>query len=157
MPDAAVFQRYADGFAAVAEALAGITPPELDLRPGPGCWTAREVVHHLADSETRSYLRLRTLLADKDGFIEPYDEAAWAAEPRLAYRSRPIEPSLAVLDAVRRSSLQLVLTLGEADFARAGHHPEHPVPYTLSVWLELYADHPHLHAAQIRRARRGEA
>ena len=42
--------QYRDGYAAVAEALLKITPEELDARPAPNRWTAREIVHHLADS-----------------------------------------------------------------------------------------------------------
>jgi hypothetical protein len=43
--------RYRTGYAAVADELDGISDEELD-RPAPdGGWSAREVVHHLADSE----------------------------------------------------------------------------------------------------------
>lgn len=156
MPDSALVDRYAAGTSAVLASLEGVTPEELDRRPAPGCWTAREVVHHLADSETRSYLRLRTLLATPGAPIEGYDEAAWAVEPRLAYGHRPIEPSLAVLHAVRVSSLELLRRQDPSVDALSGHHPEYERSYTVALWLELYAEHPHLHADQIRRARRGE-
>ena len=43
----------------------------------------------------------------------------------------------------------------DADFARTGHHVEHDT-YSVQLWLEIYADHAHAHADQIRRARRGE-
>jgi hypothetical protein len=148
--------RYAEAHLAVLDALEGVTPAELDRRPASDCWTAREVVHHLADSETRSYLRLRTLLAADNPFIEPYDEVAWASEPSLGYATRPIETSLAVLVAVRRSSLELLQTLDAAALSRVGHHPEHDRPYTLGLWLEIYSEHPHVHADQITRARRGQ-
>ena len=36
------------------------------------------VVHHLADSETNSYLRLRKLLAEDGPTLQGYDEAHWA-------------------------------------------------------------------------------
>jgi hypothetical protein len=42
---------YKEGTRVFAEALEGITDGELDARPGPDEWTAREVVHHMADSE----------------------------------------------------------------------------------------------------------
>ena len=47
----ALIGQYRDGYAAVAEALLKITPEEIDARPAPNKWTAREIVHHLADSE----------------------------------------------------------------------------------------------------------
>ena len=45
---AELIARYKDGYREVAAALDGATDEELDARPGPGQWTAREVVHHLA-------------------------------------------------------------------------------------------------------------
>ena len=87
--------------------------------------------------------------------IQAYDEATWAAEPRLGYDG-PIEPPLAVLDAVRASSTEILRRLDDTDFRRSGHHPEHET-YSVQAWLEIYAEHAHVHADQIRRARRGEA
>ena len=55
----ALIAQYRDGYAAVAEALLKITPEEIDARPAPNKWTTREIVHHLADSETTSAIRLR--------------------------------------------------------------------------------------------------
>ena len=42
--------------------------------------------------------------------------------------------------------------MSEADFAKEGTHSEHGA-YSVDRWLEIYADHAHNHAAQIRRAR----
>ena len=55
--------RYRGGHAEVVSSLDAITAEELD-RCHPGEWSAREVVHHLADSETTSYVRLRKLIAE---------------------------------------------------------------------------------------------
>jgi hypothetical protein len=144
--------RYRGGTDAVVEALAGITPDELDRRPAATAWTAREVVHHLADSETNSYLRVRKLVAEDDTWIQGYDEAHWA---RVLHYDRPIEPSLAVLRAVRDSTADLIERLTDGDWARVGSHSERG-SYSMLGWLDDYADHPYIHADQIRRARRGE-
>ena len=63
---AELIARYKDGYREVAAALDGATDEELDARPGPGQWTAREVVHHLADSEMMSAIRLRLLVAEEN-------------------------------------------------------------------------------------------
>ena len=154
MDNPALIDQYAAGPAEVRAALDGITTTELDTRPAAGAWTAREIVHHLADSETNSYVRLRRMLVDDGTDIQVYDQDRWAAEPRLGYDG-PIEPPLAVLEAVRASSAALLRRLADADFARTGHHVEHDT-YSVQQWLEIYADHAHGHADQIRRARRGE-
>ena len=51
--------RYKDGYREVAAALEGASDRELDSKPAPGKWSARDIVHHLADSEMTSAVRLR--------------------------------------------------------------------------------------------------
>lgn len=147
-----LLERYRAGAAEVDEALAGITAEELDRRPPePDGWTARQVAHHLADSEAMAYTRLRRLLADDDPVISGYDEPVWAK--RLHY-DRPIEPSVAVMRAVREASVQLLESIDEAEWTRTGTHTESG-PYSVEGWLRIYASHPHEHAEQIRAARGG--
>ena len=58
---AELIARYKDGYREVAAALEGASDKDLDSRPAPGKWSAREIVHHLADSEMTSAVRLRLL------------------------------------------------------------------------------------------------
>ena len=120
MDRTALLDRFRTGFDDVVEALAGITPDELDRRPPDG-WTAREIAHHLADSEATAYVRLRRLIAEDDPTIIGYDEEEFAR--RLHY-DRPIEPSLAVLAAVRAASLQLLESLTDEEWQRTGTHSD---------------------------------
>lgn len=148
-----LLERFRTGFDDVADSLAGITPDELDLRPPGSDWSAREVAHHLADSEATAYVRLRRLIAEDDPAIDGYDEEEFAR--RLHY-DRPIEPSLEVLRSVRTASLQLLESLAPDEWQRAGTHAASG-RYSVDDWLRIYAGHSHDHADQIRRARRGEA
>lgn len=147
----ALIRRYAEGYAAVEDALRGITPAELDNRGDEG-WSARMVVHHLADSETTSALRLRKLIAEENPVIWGYDEERYAAV--LSYDSRPIEASLLAFRAARESTLGILERITAGDWSRAGWHTESGL-YTVERWLEIYAAHAHDHAGQITRARRG--
>ena len=70
--------QYTDGYRAVAEALLKITPEELDAKPGPGKWSARQIVHHLADSEMTAAVRFRLLLAEDKPAIKGYDQDRFA-------------------------------------------------------------------------------
>jgi hypothetical protein len=144
-----LIDQYKDGYRAVAEALTGATDAELDAHPAPGKWSAREIVHHLADSEMTSAIRLRLLLATERPTIAGYDENEFAR--RLHY-DRPIEASLAALEAARRSTAEILDRMGESDWVREGTHTDSG-RYTMDTWLEIYAVHAHNHAAQIRRAR----
>jgi hypothetical protein len=141
--------RYKDGPRMVAEALKGVTDAELDARPAPGKWSAREIVHHLADSEMMSAIRLRLLLAEEHAAIRPYDQEEFA---RHLYYDRPIAASLQAFEAARRSTGELLDRMSDADWAKEGTHPEH-ARYGVERWLEIYAAHAHDHAEQIRRAR----
>ncbi len=146
-----LIDRYKDGYRAVTNALEGITDRELDSRPGPGKWSAREIVHHLADSEMTSAIRLRRLIAEDRPTIVAYDEGSYAL--RLHY-DRAIEPSLEAFRAARLSTAQLLEKLSEEEWSREGTHTESG-RYTVEGWLEIYAKHAHNHADQIRRARAG--
>lgn len=141
--------RYREGHGAVVDALSGIGDAELDARPGPGDWTVREIVHHLADSETTSVIRLRRLLAEDAPLIAGYDEEEFAR--RLHY-DRPIAADLDLFGAVRRANAELLARLDETEWRRAGTHTASG-PYSVETWLEIYAAHGHDHADQIRRAR----
>ncbi|HEX5824586.1 MAG TPA: DinB family protein [Candidatus Limnocylindrales bacterium] len=145
-----LLDRYATGSAAVEAALAGITDEELDRAPDdPEEWTAREVAHHLADSESMAYIRLRRLIAEDFPSIPGYDEPEWAR--RLHY-DRPIALAVGVVVAVRAASLELLLHLTPDEWSRRGIHGESGA-YGVEEWLQIYADHPHDHAAQILAAR----
>jgi hypothetical protein len=148
-----LIDRFASGPAVLAAALEGITAAELDHRPAPGEWTARENVHHLADAEANAFVRLRQLLSHAPDYtVQAWDQDAWAAAPALAY-DRPLDSSLALFAALRASSLELLRRLIPDDLALAGTHPEIDRPYSVGLWLRLVADHPYDHADQIRRAR----
>jgi hypothetical protein len=146
-----LLDRYRGGFAAVERALDGITDDELD-HPGPdGGWSARQVAHHLADSEARAYVRLRRLIGEDEPTILGYDEPEYAR--RLHY-DRPIASSLGVVGAVRAASLELLESLTPEEWGRTGRHSESG-SYSVDAWLRTYATHCHDHAAQIREAREG--
>lgn len=146
---ARLLDRYASAVADLEDAVAGISDAELDATPPDGGWTPRMVVHHCADSESMASIRLRRLIAEDSPVIAGYDEPEWAR--RLHY-DRPIATSLAVVRAVRAASLELLRALTPAEWERTGTHAESGA-YSVDRWLEIYAEHTHEHADQIRRAR----
>ena len=141
--------QYRDGYSVVAEALLKITPEELDARPAPNKWTTREIIHHLADSEATSAIRLRRLLAEDRPEIQGYDQEVFAR--RLHYE-RPHESSLELFRYARLATAELLERLEPADWLREGTHSESG-RYTVDDWLRIYAEHAHKHARQILVAR----
>ena len=145
----ALIEQYEAGHQAIVDALAGITPAEMEAREGPDEWCPREIVHHLADSEMTSAIRLRLLIAQDNPTLVGYDQEAFVAN---LYPERPIEPSLAAFGAARACTAPILRQLTEEQWQRAGTHTESG-HYTVTDWLQLYAVHAHDHADQIRRAR----
>ena len=141
--------QYKEGYRVVSEALVGATDEELDARPAPNKWSAREIVHHLADSEMTSAIRLRMLIAVEHPKIFGYDQDEFAR--RLHY-DRPLEASLEAFKGARRSTADILDRLSDAEWQREGTHTEHG-RYTVDRWLEIYAAHAHQHADQIKVAR----
>ena len=144
-----LIDQYKAGYEVVAAALAGATDAELDAHPAPGKWSAREIVHHLADSEMTAAIRLRLLIATERPQIVGFDQEEFA---RRLYYDRPIETSVEAFKSARRTTAEILDRMSEAEWAREGTHSEHG-RYTVERWLEIYAAHAHNHAEQIRVAR----
>jgi hypothetical protein len=142
----ALIQQFADGPVRLRAALATVPPAALKWRPAPKEWSAHEVVIHCADSETNSFGRIRFLLAETAPTIQGYDQDRWAVT--FGYHDLPLEPALAVVDAVRASTTALIRGLPDEAWTRVGHHTESG-RYSAEDWLQIYADHLEGHARQI--------
>ena len=147
---ARLIRKYGAGYDKVVRALEGFPPRKLTARPFRGKWTAAEIVHHLADSEMISAIRLRHLLAEDKPVIHAYDQAVFAA--RLRYNERELAPALEAFRAARSTSVQLLKRMTAGEWARRAWHTEGG-PYDPELWLEIYAVHAHNHAKQIVRLR----
>jgi hypothetical protein len=141
--------KYKEGSRVVAEALQGITEKELDARPTPAKWSAREITHHLADSEMIAAIRLRRMITEDQATIRAFDQNIFA---RRLFYDRPIQNSLEAFRAARQSTAEILDRMADADWSRHGTHSESG-HYTVEKWLEIYAKHAHTHAEQIRKAR----
>jgi hypothetical protein len=147
---APLIRQYAEGYDEVAKALRGFPEESLSAHPIPGKWSAREIVHHLADSESISAQRLRKLLVEEFPVILGYDQEKFAL--LLRYNVRPIEPALEAFRTARATTLQLIEVMTDEDWKLKGWHTEAGL-YTADRWLEIYAAHAHNHAGQIVRLR----
>ena len=146
---AELIRKYREGPDVLAAAVEGLSDEELDRKPADGGWSAREVVHHTADSELTSAIRLRRLVAEDHPEILGYDGDEFAR--RLGYSTRPIGPSLAAIRAARETTADILDGLSDADWERSGTHSELG-EYSIDLWLAIYSRHCHDHAEQARRA-----
>ena len=143
-------EQYVAGYEEVKRSLQDFPQESLTAHPLPGKWSASEIVHHLADSEMTSALRLRRLLAEERPVIYGYDQEVYAE--RLRYNQRDIGPSLEAFRHARSTTAQILATMSDEEWSREGWHTESG-RYTVEDWLTIYAAHAHNHASQIRRLR----
>ena len=139
---------YAQATAEFLRVANQLSDAELDISNSDS-WSARQIIHHVADSEAQSYARLRRLIAEPGTTIQVYDEASWGENETLGYKYLPIALSLDVFMAVRASSLEIIKRLKTNQLENAGIHSESG-KYTIQKWLETYIRHPLEHATQIR-------
>jgi len=153
-PDAsqrpALIDQLAAAPARLREAVAGLSPGQLDTTYRPGGWTVRQVVHHLADAHANWYVRTKCTVTEEQPLIKPYDEARWAETAEA--RTGPIEPSLLVFDGLCQRWAALFRSLTDDQWNRAMMHPERGV-FTLEATLPMMVWHGRHHTAHITALR----
>ncbi|MGA2048468.1 MAG: YfiT family bacillithiol transferase [Terracidiphilus sp.] len=135
-------------------AVNGLSDPQLDTPYRPDGWTARQVVHHVADSHANCYIRFKLALTEDWPTIKSYDEVAWA---NLAdSRWLPVNVSLSLVESLHGRWVALLESLSEEDFQKGYEHPEMG-RQNLAKVLALYDWHSRHHTAHIThlRAREG--
>lgn len=140
--------------AQLEELVGGLTPQQLLARPLAGEWSVAQNVHHLADSHMNSFIRLKLILTEENPPLKPYDQDAWAE--RADANHPDISLSLQLLRGLHARWAQLFDSLGDAEWARTGVHPESGI-VTPADLLRSYARHGAGHLDQIARTLAAQA
>jgi hypothetical protein len=130
----------------VRRAVSVLPDSALDTPYREGGWTARQVVHHLADSHLNAYTRIKLALTEEMPTIKTYEEQIWAELPDG--RDTDPAPSLAILDGVHQRLTVLLESLTPEQFARRATHPSWG-PIDVDWLLQMYAWHCRHHLAHI--------
>jgi hypothetical protein len=130
----------------VRAAVAALPEGALDRPYREGGWTARQVVHHLADSHLNAYTRMKLALTEDTPAIKTYEEQLWAEMPDG--KSADPAPSLAILEGVHQRMGILLESLAPEQFARTATHPQWGA-MTVDFLVQLYAWHCRHHVAHI--------
>lgn len=123
--------------------------PELARAYAPGKWPIRFILHHLADSETVLFDRIRRVLSEPRQVLWVYDQDAWARG--LDYARKPLELSRPVYESVRNA----IIYYARLHYDRQGHLEfVHSVTgvRTLKDEFDKVASHNAHHLSQIRAA-----
>ena len=129
-----------------------LSTAELERSYGPGKWNVRFLLHHLVDSETVLYYRIRRVLSEPQQVIWYYDQSAWARG--LNYAEVPLELMRPVFESTRAA----IIFYAGRHYERDGHIEfVHSLTglRTLRDEFEKVASHNEHHLVQIRTALAG--
>jgi hypothetical protein len=118
----------------------------MEWRPAPGKWNAREILCHLADCEIAFGFRLRQTLAEKNHVIQPFDQEKWAG----MYGGQSARSAITTFSALREWNLGLIGSTTDEGMARKVHHPERG-DMTFRTIVETMAGHDINHLQQLER------
>ncbi len=105
----------------IAESFRSLAP-RMDYKPSPEKWSARQILHHLTDSEIVLAYRLRTLLSDREPLMKAFDQNAWAAT--LAPELEELDLMAAVFEANRKLTVSLLKKIPQPLWDKKGVHEE---------------------------------
>ena len=119
---------------------------------GPGKWSVKFILHHLADAEQVLYERVCRTIAEPRPNIMVFQESLWARN--LDYSTLPLEISRAMYESVRRAHIYYARRFYESRAHLEFVHSETGVR-TLRQEFDKVADHNEHHLTQIRAALAG--
>ncbi|MGS2761340.1 YfiT family bacillithiol transferase [Sinomicrobium sp. M5D2P9] len=128
--------------------VAGLADAQLDTPYRPGGWTVRQVVHHLYDSHTNSYVRFKWTLTEDSPVIKAYYEDRWAE--LFDTRSAAVTLALDGLKALHAKWVYLLRGLKDSDLQKTFVHPEGNREVALAENIGVYAWHCNHHYMHIR-------
>jgi DinB family protein len=134
-----------------AETLKYFDLPDADLLKnyGPGKWSVRYILHHLADSETILFYRIRRVISEPKQVIWVFDQDAWAKN--LDYSTVPLELA---------KSIYLSSRQGIIYYARLHYENSHEITFvhsetgirTLKDQFDKVVWHNRQHVGDIEKA-----
>ena len=126
-----------------------LEPRDLARTYGPGKWSVGYILHHLSDSETVFFDRIRRVLSEPRPVVWVMDQDAWAKG--LDYAQVPLDLSRQVYESVRNA----IIYYSGVHYERNGHlefvHSVDGVR-TLRDEFDKTATHNEHHLSQIRLA-----
>jgi uncharacterized damage-inducible protein DinB len=132
---------------ALNKAFAQLTPAQLEQSYREGGWSARQLVHHLADSQIVGFIRSKLIVTEATPTVNPFDENLWAV---TADAKCDPQASLAIISGVHERWAALLKSLTAEQFERTWIHPHFPEERrTLDRLVAYFTWHAEHHTAHI--------
>lgn len=123
-----------------------LSPKQLDTPYRDGGWTARQVVHHIADSHMNAYIRFKWTMTEPTPLIKAYDEKLWAETPEVK-----LDPviSIQLLKSLHVKLVAMLDLIKPEDLKKQFLHPETNKHVPLDRMIALYAWHGEHHLGHL--------
>ena len=125
----------------------GFSAKQLDTPYRMEGWTARQVLHHLADSHMNAYIRFKWTMTEETPTIKAYEEKAWALTPEV--KGDPAL-SIALLKALHAKWVVLLRALTADDLKKQFLHPDTKKHVALDRLVSTYAWHGEHHLGHLK-------
>src|SRR5438105_4922698 len=132
--------------ARIAALTAGWSPAQFERSAGPGKWTARQILAHLAHIELAFGTRARMALTTPGYVVQPFDQDLWM-EHESAASGRDAADAFVALS---RLNVSLFQSLSADQIATPISHPEQG-PITVEWIIHTLAGHQVSHLGQIEQ------
>lgn len=131
----------------IEDVFKSLTPQQLDTPYRDGGWTARQVLHHVADSHMNAYIRIKWTLTEETPTIKAYDEKAWAETGEVK-----TDPTISItfLKALHAKWVVLLGTLTTDDLQKKFFHPDSKKHVRIDQAMATYAWHGEHHLGHLQ-------
>jgi hypothetical protein len=135
----------------IADLTDGLSPAHLLESPGPGEWSARDVLAHLRACSDMWGKYIVVILSEDRSTFKAVNPTTWIKQ--TDYREQEFEPLLKAFSLQRVELLAVLKALSAEDWSRAAMvtgagKPRERTVYTYAQWL---ANHERSHLKQIER------
>ncbi len=149
--DRNLIEEYARGAAHLGDAIAGLSPAQLNAVPVPGTWSIQQIVLHLMDSDLIASDRMKRVIAEDRPQLIGYDETAFARH--LHYDKLDAATAAQIFSLNRHLTAVILRNLPDETFQRIGNHNESG-PLTLEHLVKNYIQHLAHHLKFVQEKRR---
>lgn len=145
-----VVELYERGASIPNKAIEGLSEEDLTAFPVPNTWSIKQIVVHLADTDSISIYRMKRIISEENPAWDIYDENALVTA--LDYQSQNATDVAEMFALNRRVFTQVLRGLSDEAFARTAQHAEVGA-LTLGNFLRLYVHHVRHHLEFILKKR----
>lgn len=145
-----VVELYQRGAAIPNRAIEGLSEEELTAFPVPNTWSIKQIVVHLADTDSISIYRMKRIISEENPQWDLYDENALVSA--LDYQSQNATDVAETFALNRRVFTQVLRGLSDEAFERTAQHAEVGA-LSLANFLRIYVHHVRHHLDFILKKR----